>query len=231
MRRFRVRTDVPPVPSRSDFFKPTERLRTPAVPVRPRKLNLRPVNTGEGRLLRLRAIVNALFKLERIELPRYQADEARHYAERLIQIAIEYGDRHRATMEMADYWLEDKELIHKLFRVLVPRFEECYSAVPFTRMFRLPAEYQPVRHERMVGWWDDGKPGGEQWRLWDMAVLELRGNPYPPVIPRPETHRASILNVLLDSARRKFRQEHRAHGEPVTAKREETDAATSSPNG
>lgn len=32
-----------------------------------------------------------------------------------------YGDKHKHTMEMADWWLEDKSLVHKLFKVLVPR--------------------------------------------------------------------------------------------------------------
>lgn len=37
---------------------------------------------------------------------------------------------------MADYWLVEKQLVHKLFKVLVPRFEN-YN-VAYTKMFRVP---------------------------------------------------------------------------------------------
>lgn len=39
-------------------------------------------------------------------------------------------------MEMADYWLVEKQLVHKLFKVLVPRFENCN--VSYTKMFEVP---------------------------------------------------------------------------------------------
>ena len=35
----------------------------------------------------------------------------------LIAEAIKYGDRHRPTMEMASFWLTEKQLVHKLFKV------------------------------------------------------------------------------------------------------------------
>jgi large subunit ribosomal protein L17 len=56
-------------------------------------------------------------------------------------------------MELADYWILEKQLIHKLFKVLVPRFENC--PVSYTRMFRAPRAYPGIYYKR--------------------AVLELRG--------------------------------------------------------
>lgn len=38
---------------------------------------------------------------------------------------MENGDSHTPTMEMADYWLTEKQHHHKLFKILVPRFHEC----------------------------------------------------------------------------------------------------------
>ena len=72
----------------------------------------------------------------------------------LISDAIRYGDRHKHTMEMADYWLDEKQLVHKLFKVLVPRYKD--SKTSFTRMVLAPNTYP-------------GKSSGS-------AVLELRGS-------------------------------------------------------
>jgi hypothetical protein len=71
----------------------------------------------------------------------------------LISDAIRYGDCHHATMELADYWLLEKQLVHKLFKVLVPRFEN--SPVSYTRMYRAPRPCPGHKYKR--------------------AVLELRG--------------------------------------------------------
>ena len=43
--------------------------------------------------------------------------------ERLVDLAKKYGDKHEGMMEMADYWLLDKDLVPKLFQVIVPRFQ------------------------------------------------------------------------------------------------------------
>ncbi|XP_065075837.1 large ribosomal subunit protein bL17m-like [Ochlerotatus camptorhynchus] len=92
------------------------------VAIRPRHRNLKNIDGPEGRLDKLRKTVTALIKHERIEL-NYQ---------RAISDAIRYGDCHKPTMEMADYWLTEKQLVHKLFKVLAPRFEE--YKVSSTRM-------------------------------------------------------------------------------------------------
>ncbi|VEN59010.1 unnamed protein product [Callosobruchus maculatus] len=137
----------------------------------------------EERLNKLRKTVTALIKHERIELNYPRADEARMYAERLISDAIRYGDCHKTTMEMADYWLVEKQLIHKLFKVLAPRYEN--YTVAYTRMLPAPRSY----------------PG------YLKAVLELKGNPYPSLLPDTHTNRNLIHNVLLDEAKKAYRMQ------------------------
>jgi len=74
-------------------------------------------------------------------------------------------------MEMADFWLEEKQLIHKLFKVLVPRYENFPTA--YTRLVLGPNGYGILRvDERFLGH-DKNK-----WREWysGTAILELKGN-------------------------------------------------------
>ncbi|CAG2063364.1 unnamed protein product, partial [Timema podura] len=59
-----------------------------------------------------------------------------------------HGDCHRSTMEMADYWLLEKQQIHKLFKVLVPRFEN--YTVAFTRVLKAPRPYPGHYRARAV---------------------------------------------------------------------------------
>lgn len=88
-------------------------------------------------------------------------------------------------MELADFWLLEKQLVHKLFKVLVPRFEN--SNVSFTRMYKAPRDYPGI--------------------YYDKAVLELRGNPYPSLLPDFSQNRNYIHNILLDEARKDYRRE------------------------
>ncbi|CAK1582836.1 unnamed protein product [Parnassius mnemosyne] len=154
------------------------------IKVAPEPRRLRNPKGPEGRLDKLRKTVTGLIKFERIELNFNRADEARQYAERLISEAIVHGDCHKPTMEIADYWLLEKELIHKLFKVLVPRYENCNTA--FTKMYRAP---RPL-YSRNI----------------EKAVLELRGNPYPSLINKQYSNRHLIQNVLLDAAKYDYRQ-------------------------
>lgn len=94
-------------------------------------------------------------------------------------------------MEMADYWLLDKTLVHKLFKVLAPRYENYTTSL--TRMYKAPREYPCVDYEK---------------RYRARSVLELRGNPYPPVVPdQSQKNRNLIHNVLLDEAKKEFNRE------------------------
>lgn len=111
---------------------------------------------------------------------------------------MRHGDCHKATMEIADYWLLEKQLVHKLFKVLVPRFEN--FQVSYSRMYKAPREY----------------PGAEM--KVPRAILELRGNPYPPVKPDYTQNRGFIHNVLLDEAKKQYRREKYAEiAEKLTA--------------
>ncbi|KAI0213530.1 39S ribosomal protein L17, mitochondrial [Lamellibrachia satsuma] len=139
----------------------------------------------QGRINKMRKLVTALIRHERIEGQHQWVDEARGYAERLIMEAQRNGDTHKATMEMADYWLLEKDLIHKLFKILVPRYTNYPAA--FTQIWNLGETF----------------PG----RPVPMAVLELKGNPWPPVISKERDQKNSLVNVLLEQARKEYRQQ------------------------
>ena len=69
-------------------------------------------------LERARLNVAALVANERLEMKERDAQVTRAYTERLISEAVENGDRHSHTMEMAKWWLDsDRAAIHKLFQV------------------------------------------------------------------------------------------------------------------
>lgn len=105
----------------------------------------------------------------------------------LISDALRNGDKHRPTMEMADYWLLEKQLVHKLFKVLCPRYENYNTSV--TRMYKAPREYPCNQYDRYQ----------------KRSILELRGNPYPSVLPdQMHRNRNLIHNVLLDEAKKEF---------------------------
>lgn len=88
-------------------------------------------------------------------------------------------------MDIADFWLLEKQLIHKLFKVLVPRFQN--FNVSYTRLYRAPRPYP-----------------GPQFRK---ALLELRGNPYPSMLPDTHSNRNLIHNILLDEAKKEYRMQ------------------------
>lgn len=116
----------------------------------------------------------------------------------LISDAIRNGDSHKATMDMADFWLLDKTLVHKLFKVLAPRYENYTTSL--TRMYKAPREYPCV---------DISK------RYRARSILELKGNPYPPVVPdENQKNRNLIHNVLLAEAKKEFnREKKKSNGE------------------
>lgn len=123
----------------------------------------------------------------------------------LISDAIRHGDTHKPTMEMADYYIKEKQYVHKLFKVLAPRFENC--PVSYTRMYKAPQRY----------------PGQPR----KMAILELRGNPYPPLKPDLTVNRNFIQNVLLDAAKKEYRRKkYEELANAITA----NDDSESSPN-
>ncbi|NXR30438.1 RM17 protein, partial [Zosterops hypoxanthus] len=113
-----------------------------------------------SRLDLLRNLVTALVRYERIETPWARADEMRGYAERRVVP-------------------QEKDLIHKLFKVLAPRFQPHPGS--YTRMLQIPNR--------------DGLDRAK------MAVIELKGNPLPPLVrPRRDSDK-TLLNQLLKGYR------------------------------
>nr|XP_018900028.1 PREDICTED: 39S ribosomal protein L17, mitochondrial [Bemisia tabaci] len=136
-----------------------------------------------GRIKKLSQIVTGLLKYERLELNYTKADEARGYVERLISEAIRHGDCHTPTMEMADRWITEKQVIHKLFKVLAPRYQN--SPLSYTKLYRAPKLFTQDPYPK--------------------SILELRGNPYPPLVPNLSHNRNLIHNVLLEEAKKEYR--------------------------
>ncbi|CAD6234265.1 GSCOCG00007700001-RA-CDS [Cotesia congregata] len=148
------------------------------------KRRLKSFDGPEGRVRKIQKTLTALLKYERIELYYNRADEVRGYADRLISEAIRHGPTHAETMEMADYWILEKQYVHKLFKVLVPRYSE-YSGTSFTKLHRLPKVW----------------PDATYWN----SVLELKDNPFPRLDQMNPFQSKLIHNVLLDEARKEFR--------------------------
>ncbi|XP_067399608.1 large ribosomal subunit protein bL17m [Emydura macquarii macquarii] len=131
-----------------------------------------------SRLDMLRNLVTALVRHERIETYWARADEMQFYAERLIDYA-KRGDTDEQAMRMADFWLTEKDLIHKLFKLLAPRFHP--HSGNYTRLLQIPNRENLDRAK--------------------MAVIEYKGNPFPPLIVLPRDNEKTLLNQLLKGYR------------------------------
>lgn len=174
----------------------------PQIPfnVRSKKYNIKSIveNTPSGQLYHMTLRLSDLFRDERIVLNYNRATELRPHAERLIVEALRNGDRHKPTMELANYWLKEKNLVHKLFKVFVPRYENYASA--FTALHMLGVDYEKYSMT-ITEIKENGRPYIHKR---GQAVLEMRGNILPP-IKRPQVNRANLLtNVLLNSARESY---------------------------
>ena len=85
-------------------------------------------------------------------------------------------------MEMADYWLLEKDLVPKLFQVIVPRYENKLG--PYTLVHKLGAEY----------------PGKGLTRI----VLELKYNQLPPIKASARDLPYSLTNVLVRALKQDY---------------------------
>ena len=148
----------------------------------PKARKLRNVLGPEGRLLKLRKTVNALVKYERIELNLNRGDEARGYAERLISDAIRYGPDNPQMMRMANYWMIEKQLVYKLFYVLVPRYENYTTS--FTEYYACQRDYPGIYYKR--------------------CIIELKGNPLPPIQKFSSDGKYLLHNILLNEAKKSY---------------------------
>lgn len=151
-------------------------------------------NGNRYRLELLRTQVTNLIVNERLEMTKHMGITVREYTERLIQEAIIHGDTHKPTMELADWWLEDKSAIHKLFKVIVPRMET--QPFSYTRLF-----YSPTQASANAEGQD---PYMRMYR--QKVVVELVGHPFPPLYySNMDPNKKMIHNVLLSEARRELR--------------------------
>lgn len=84
--------------------------------------------------------------------------------------------------------------------------------VSYTRMYKAPREFPGQAYKR--------------------AILELRGNPYPALLPDRSNNRNLIHNVLLDEAKKDFRREKyeeiakKIQSDPVTSATETVEKTT-----
>ncbi|XP_035528812.1 39S ribosomal protein L17, mitochondrial [Morone saxatilis] len=145
-----------------------------------RKMGLGP----HSRINMLRNILTGLVRHERIETTWVRADEVRFYAEKLIDYAKK-GDTDEKAMKMADFWLTEKDLVPKLFKVLAPRFEPHSNS--YTRMERIPNRQNLDRAK--------------------MAVLEYKGNPFPPLCSVKKDNELTLINQLLKGYREEREQQ------------------------
>ncbi|KYN16188.1 39S ribosomal protein L17, mitochondrial [Trachymyrmex cornetzi] len=149
--------------------------------VKPRRKFKNP-DGPEGRLRKFQKTLTALIKYERLELNYSRADETRGY---LIFEAIRHGPTHKETMDLANFWIHEKQLVHKLFKVLVPRYQNYTTS--FTKLHKAPNIYPTIYYDR--------------------AILELRGNIYPSVEQYNPYQQNLLHNILLAAAKKEFRME------------------------
>lgn len=182
-----------------------------------------------GQLDQMSDYVTAMIKYERVEMYYPRADEVRGYTERvsgnrvnqkfniqlvhfsfnqffyvhfqLISEAVRHGDQHAPTMAMADFWIKEKQYVHKLFKVIVPRLQNC--PISYTKMYKVPITYPDLAYRQR-------------------AVLELRGNPFPALKPQLGVNRNFIHNVLLDEAKKEYRRKKYAQLEAESVAASET---------
>lgn len=158
------------------------------------RIRTRVNNNPGGQLYALTGPFTDLIRDERIVLGYNRATELRPHVERVIVEAMRNGDRHRPTMELANFWLREKNLIHKLFKVIVPRYENYASS--FTAMHLLGRDY-----EKWAAPLTDYLEGKVHHHVRGEVVLEMKDNGLPRIL-RPQSNRAGLLtNVLMNSAR------------------------------
>ncbi|XP_020379737.1 39S ribosomal protein L17, mitochondrial [Rhincodon typus] len=137
-----------------------------------------------SRLDMLRNLVTALVRHERIETTLARADEMKPYAEKLVDYA-KRGDTDEKAMKIADFWLTEKDLIPKLFKVLAPRFQEYRGSC--VRMAQIPTRENLDRAK--------------------MAVIEYKHNPLPPLpTRRTGANEKTLVNQLLKGYREEAAQ-------------------------
>ncbi|KAH7938055.1 hypothetical protein HPB49_019555 [Dermacentor silvarum] len=86
----------------------------------------------------------------------------------------------------------EKQLVHKLFKVLAPRFATYEGA--YTRLHILPTPFNDKFNSMQSG----------PYYKYNWVALELKGNPYPPVPGTVAPNPHFLPNVLLSEARKEI---------------------------
>lgn len=146
----------------------------------PQRLKSPRLDFQRARLEILRRMCSTLFREERAEFRFHRAVELRPYVERLLQFGILCGSEDPYTREMVDWWIMDGDIREKFFEVYVPRFREKEDFGPFTSLYFIQ---------------DDPSEGH-----FHRGVIELNGNPYPPIVIEQMVYSHNLLNVLLKNA-------------------------------
>ncbi|KAL7671430.1 hypothetical protein ACOME3_006328 [Neoechinorhynchus agilis] len=151
--------------------------------------NARVHSRTDNATFKIQQTITNLLRDERIEGPLHLMDISRQYTERLIQLATKYP-YDQSVMDIIDFWVLEKDLIPKIYEVLISRFKDRPNG-PYTNQYRISREY-PIVNAKSAKF---------------KGVLELKGNGYPP-LPHPQYGHipacaSSILtNVLVGAAAR-----------------------------
>ena len=87
----------------------------------------------------------------------------------------------------------DRSAVHKLFKVLVPRFKDYTTS--YTKLFFAP--------RKIITNWEGPPESGE---YGDRVIVELKENPYPKLMYSNITpNRKAIHNVLLAEAAKDYK--------------------------
>lgn len=128
----------------------------------------------------------------------------------LIFEAIRHGPTHKETMDMANFWIIEKQLVHKLFKVLVPRYQNYTTS--FTKLHKAPNIYPIGHYQRAIL-----ELRGRSYKKifftsytkdsFTYMICHLSGNMYPSVEQYNPHERNLLHNLLLDAAKKEYRME------------------------
>uniref|UniRef100_A0A915DDV0 Large ribosomal subunit protein bL17m n=1 Tax=Ditylenchus dipsaci TaxID=166011 RepID=A0A915DDV0_9BILA len=165
-------------------FPSLPRLKVPIGHV-PQKLKTKGFENPQARIEILRRMVNKVVREERCEFKYNRAVECRQYVERLIQLGIYRGMNDDYTMEMMKWWLIEQDNLDKMVDILLPRFSEMQE--PYTAIYQLPRMRVPAK---VIG------HKATHWNQYDIAVLELNGNPFPSLDPLQARRREMLKEIV-----------------------------------
>jgi len=164
----------------------------------PQRLKTVGFENPRARLEVLRRMVCRTMREERCEFKYNRAVECRPYIERLIQLGVFRGPNDEYTMEMMKWWFIEQDVLDKMFDILVPRFRSYSTNQPYTNIYRLPKLRLKLSNRSL---------GGGRWGALEIAVLELKGNPFPELEPLEQQRRKKLIEVVKQGVLAKDQEE------------------------